>query len=177
MIESNLKEGQYLEIKNQDGYDFISVRILKKDNLGIDTLILSDKSKRKFSNYFIEKNNYRYPYISKELIENCGFSINQKGFFERNDIAIIDCVLCRTEENQKLQTLDYASKSFGFKVLNKSKKEDFLSDFKNVPFETEKEEFQKKYNTIFTVEDLFTKLKEFNIEDLDFDDAILKSKK
>lgn len=176
MNNFNFKEGQYLEFQKPHEYEYISVRIHKVDETGVNVVILSDSSEKKLSYYFLENNSFRYPFISEKLIENCGFNFNSEKYFEKNEIIIIECIAYNIKENNFDNFIDYSSKSLGFKVLRKNKKQDFVKILNNLPYETDPVEFKNKHDTISTVEDLFAKLKEFDINDIDFDIVILKSK-
>ncbi|OYX86711.1 MAG: hypothetical protein B7Y83_00365 [Flavobacteriales bacterium 32-34-25] len=109
------------------------------------------------------------------MIEDCGFKRGINGNYELNDIVIIGCGTKEKEQNNKSNYPEIKSNNFyGYKILLKTDVNDFIKNNIETIHNTSLIDFQKKNGTFFSVEDLFEKLIEFGVTNIDFEKLLIE---
>lgn len=163
-----LKANNYIEIYNIKNHNYFPVKILSIDENEIKVKTLIDNIEIKIDNCYIETYGYRTPYISNKMIESCGFKKTENGYYEKNNVVIIENYVGEKELLWKKTAF------LGFKILNKIDVEDFFKTNIGTNYETKFIDFQKKNNTIMKIEDFFKELVKYGITDINFEKLIIE---
>jgi hypothetical protein len=170
------QSGKYLELFNPIKNNYFPVRILEVKETGISVKILSTGSERTFANYYLNNYHYRFPNISHELLKNCGFENHNKGLiWKRGNIIVVECLQGEIKNNDYVTFfINFSSRFLGYKVTTKEALSEFLELLKQTPFDSDSEAFRNQNLTVSFADELFMRLSEFGLKNLNTDKIILE---
>ena len=172
----NHKSGDYLELFNPAKNSYFPIRIKNIKETGLIVKILNTGKECLFQNYYMQNYPYKIPSISHKLLLNCGF-VNKNNIlvWERDNHVIIEC-LHGNIRNKNYQNIifDNSIRFLCFKITKASEYSNFLKLLKENLDEENIDEFKKKNEIIKTANELFTKLYENGLTNLETDKIILK---
>ncbi|WP_272149737.1 hypothetical protein [Tenacibaculum aiptasiae] len=176
----NLNLNEYIELYNPANNTYFPVRVVKQINQGFNVFSILNSKYIDIYNYQIEKFGYQKTWISKNLLEEIGFT--KEGYlYSFENIVVYECLTGELKERDfPSKGYNFYSKHYGYAILNKNQYEEFIIDFREIEFNSSNSKIAEKYFLTCDINDVFEtllKLKNTQFSYEQFDNIILKHKK